>query len=64
VTDPIQDQHAAVVHVEVGFDALGLGIRVFEEAAAHLRQLDCGQVQGAERPAGNTTGGSMKPRVS
>ena len=45
MTHPVQEKHTAVVHVEVGLDALGLGVGVLQEAAAHLRQLDCGQVQ-------------------
>lgn len=51
VTDPIEQEHAAVVHVEMGFDAFGLGVSVLLEAAADSGQLDRGQVQRAEHAA-------------
>lgn len=48
VTDPIQQEHSAFIHVEMSFDAFGLCIRVFLKAAADSGQFDCGQVEGTE----------------
>lgn len=50
-TDPVQQKNSTFVHVEVSFDALRLGIRVLQKAAADSRQPDCGQVQRAKNTA-------------
>lgn len=48
VTDPIQQEHSAFIHVEMGFDAFRLCVHVLLKAAAHSSQFDCGQVQRAK----------------
>lgn len=62
VTDPIEQEHAAVVHVEMGFDAFGLGVSVLLEAAADSGQLDRGQVQRAEHAAEHEQGERTRTR--
>lgn len=36
-TDPVQQKNSTFVHVEVSFDALRLGIRMLQKAAADSR---------------------------
>lgn len=50
-TDPVQQQHPALIHVEMGFDAFGLCVCILLEAVAYSRQLDRGQVQRAKHAA-------------
>lgn len=54
-TDPVQQKNSTFIHVEMSFDALGLGIHMLLKAAANSSQFDCGQVQTAKNTATSGT---------